>query len=374
MTHITSLRLTDFRNYAALDIAFGPEPVVLFGPNGSGKTNLLEALSFLSPGRGMRRAKVDDIARRAEEQRARAWGLNAILDTDMRLSIGQVPEYPGRRLIRLNGSPATGQSLAELLSLMWLTPAQDRLFTGPAGDRRKFLDRFVMAHIPQHGALSARYEKARSERNRLLSDGIMDSVWHDALENDLAIFGAQIAQGRAQTLSRLQEEIQARESAFPKAEIALEGLYENRILTGETLISVETLMREEFFKGRGSAQRAGRTLIGPHRSDLLVTHISKSMPASECSTGEQKALLIGLVLAQVRAQNADALNAPHRILLLDEIAAHLDKPRRAALIEELLTLKAQVFMTGTDESLFEAFNGRAQMLSVNNGVIKPSGE
>lgn len=371
MASLTALRLTDFRNYAALDIHFGQEPVVLFGPNGSGKTNLLEALSFLSPGRGMRRAKSQDIARRDGEERAPAWGINAILGEVERLSIGQVPEYPGRRLIRMNGAPATGQDLAELLSLMWLTPAQDRLFTGPAGDRRKFLDRFVMAHFPAHGGYSARYEKARSERNRLLSDGIMDAVWLDALESDLAQYGAQIVQSRALTLKRLKDEIERRDSVFPKADIALQGIYENHILSGESLASVEVLIRQDLFNGRGLAQRAGRTLIGPHRSDLIVTHIAKSMPAADCSTGEQKALLIGLVLAQVRAQNADDVNAPHRILLLDEIAAHLDQSRRAALIEELLTLKAQVFMTGTDKSLFEAFKGRAQMLSVEGGVINP---
>jgi len=363
VTLITSLRLTDFRNYAALDVSFGTKPIVLFGPNGSGKTNLLEALSFLSPGRGMRRAKMEDIARRIDGQLAPAWGVNAIINEDTRISLGQVPEYPGRRVIRLNGTAITGQSLAEWLSLMWLTPAQDRLFTGPAGDRRKFLDRFVMVHLPEHGMNSARYEKARRERNRLLSDSVMDPSWHDALERDLALYGSKIVEARTQTFTRLEDEIQARDSAFPKAAIALEGRYENLILNGQTRQNVENNIREDLSQGRGLAQRAGRTLIGPHRSDLLVTHVSKSMPAADCSTGEQKALLIGLILAQVRAQNEVSNNTPQKVLLLDEVAAHLDIERRAALIEELLTLDAQVFMTGTDASLFEAFNGRAQMLN-----------
>jgi len=370
VTLITSLRLTDFRNYAALDVSFGTKPIVLFGPNGSGKTNLLEALSFLSPGRGMRRAKMEDIARRIDGQLAPAWGVNAIINEDTRISLGQVPEYPGRRVIRLNGTAITGQSLAEWLSLMWLTPAQDRLFTGPAGDRRKFLDRFVMVHLPEHGMNSARYEKARRERNRLLSDSVMDPSWHDALERDLALYGSKIVEARTQTFTRLEDEIQARDSAFPKAAIALEGRYENLILNGQTRQNVENNIREDLSQGRGLAQRAGRTLIGPHRSDLLVTHVSKSMPAADCSTGEQKALLIGLILAQVRAQNEVSNNTPQKVLLLDEVAAHLDIERRAALIEELLTLDAQVFMTGTDASLFEAFNGRAQMLSVKAGRVE----
>lgn len=313
---------------------------------------------------------MEDIARRIDGQLAPAWGVNAIINEDTRISLGQVPEYPGRRVIRLNGTTIKGQSLAEWLSLMWLTPAQDRLFTGPAGDRRKFLDRFVMAHLPEHGMNSARYEKARRERNRLLSDSVMDPSWHDALERDLALYGSKIVEARAQTFTRLEDEIQARDSAFPKAAIALEGRYENLILNGQTRQNVENNIREDLSQGRGLAQRAGRTLIGPHRSDLLVTHVSKSMPAADCSTGEQKALLIGLILAQVRAQNEVSNNTPQKVLLLDEVAAHLDIERRAALIEELLTLDAQVFMTGTDASLFEAFNGRAQMLSVKAGRVE----
>ena len=371
MTYIASLRLTDFRNYNALDVAFNGKPVVLYGANGSGKTNLLEALSFLSPGRGMRRAKVSDLARRFEKTQAPAWGINAYLKeigtTDpTQISVGQVPEQPGRRLLRLNGVNATGTQLAERLSLMWLTPAQDRLFTGPAGDRRKFLDRFTLSHVPGHGVTSIRYEKARAERNRLLADGINDSGWYEAIEADLANQGAHICQARAITLTHLEEEIIQRKSVFPKAGLALEGEYENRILAGETVDDIEFALKEDLKENRPMAQRAGRTLIGPHRSDLLVTHIAKSMPASECSTGEQKALLIGLFLAQARAQ---ADYPP--LLLLDEVAAHLDASRRSALIEELISLNTQSFMTGTDIGLFEAFKGRAQVFHVQNGALTP---
>lgn len=373
MSYIASLRLSDFRNYAALDVAFGPEPVVLYGPNGSGKTNLLEALSFLSPGRGLRRAKVSDLARRHDGEQAPAWGLNATLEDGTRISIGQVPEYPGRRLIRIDGQNATGTQLAELLNLMWLTPAQDRLFTGPAGDRRKFLDRFAMAHVPEHGLTSSRYEKARSERNRLLSDQINDPRWFEALEADLALHGAHIAQARALTLTALQDEIAARDSVFPRAGLALDGEYETAFLAGQSLDAVEESLRGALRDGRRTAQRAGRTLIGPHRSDLKVTHIAKSMPAEDCSTGEQKALLIGLMLAQARAKQMGAQEGRKPILLLDEVAAHLDEDRRAALIEELLALKTQLFMTGTDRHLFEAFQGRAQMFEVCKGSVENKG-
>jgi DNA replication and repair protein RecF len=370
--HITTLRLTDFRNYQSLDITFGPEPVVLYGHNGAGKTNLLEALSFLSPGRGMRRAKVEDLARRHGDNQAPAWGINATLEDGVKISIGQVPEYPRRRLMRLDGSHATATQLAEKISLMWLTPAQDRLFTGPAGDRRKFFDRFTLAHSPAHGTISNRYEKARRERNRLLSDGVTDGFWYDALEQDLARQGAHIAQARAITLTALREEIAARDerasqggsTVFPKAGLAIDGLYENQCLNGLPLEEIAENLRIDLANNRTLDLRAGRTLVGPHRSDLIVTHIDKSMPAGDCSTGEQKALLIGLMLAQARAQKD---RKP--ILLLDEVAAHLDRGRRGALIEELLELNTQVFMTGTDASLFEAFAGRAQVFNVKNAQV-----
>ena len=368
MAHIASLRLTDFRSYSSLDIALTGAPVVLFGPNGAGKTNLLEAVSFLSPGRGLRRAKMEDLARREGETTAPAWGINAQVD-DTRVSIGQVPEHPKRRIIRIDGKNATGPRLAELLTLMWLTPTQDRLFTGPASDRRKFLDRFSLVHAPSHGLSSIRYEKARSERNRLLSDGITDRGWYDALEADMAMQGAHIAQARAITATRLTEEIETRAAAkdddvFPKAIVTLEGEAEEQFQGGQSFDDVENFIREALAADRPLDQRAGRTLRGVHKSDLKVRHAEKNMPAQDCSTGEQKALLIGLTLAHARAQ---ADKSP--LLLLDEVAAHLDINRRAALIEELIALGTQIFMTGTDASLFEAFNDRAQMFEVKDGKV-----
>jgi len=372
MVYISHLRLTDFRSYSSLDFSLSPAPVVLYGANGAGKTNLMEAVSFLSPGRGLRRARMDDLARREGEDIAPAWGVNALIKTtdDIRISVGQVPEHPKRRIIRLDGKNATGTQLGEVLTLMWLTPAQDRLFTGPASDRRKFLDRFSLIHAPSHGMSSLRYEKARSERNKLLSDGITDKGWFEALENDMAAHGAKVAQARAHTVSRLIKEVERRaeeisNDIFPRSFITLEGEAEELFQSGLDFADVEDFIREDLASFRSIDQRAGRTLRGIHRSDLHIRHAAKDMPAKDCSTGEQKALLIGLTLAHARAQ---AKLKP--ILLLDEVAAHLDIDRRAALIEELVSLGTQLFMTGTDASLFEAFDGRAQCFEVGGGSLK----
>lgn len=370
MAHISALRLTDFRSYAALDADLDGRPVILFGPNGAGKTNFLEALSLLSPGRGLRRAKTEIITRKISETRqAPAWGVRAELkgvDAEV-ISVGQVPEAPRRRIVRIDGKNANGTQLAKLLTFMWLTPAQDRLFTGPAGDRRKFLDRFSIVHAPGHAMASLRYEKARSERNRLLQDGVTDRTWFDALESDMAARGAQIARARATTLAALTTEIAARpEGAFPKALITLEGESETQFLAGETEDNVEIFIREALEADRPVDRRAGRTLRGVHRTDMVVRHAEKNMHASNCSTGEQKALLIGLFLAHARSQ---AERQP--ILLLDEIAAHLDTYRRAAMIEELLALRTQALLTGTDQSLFEAFADRAQSFEVKDSALIP---
>jgi len=370
--YISKLRLTDFRNYKTLDLELSGAPVVLFGENGAGKTNLLEAVSLLSPGRGLRRAKLETLTRQEGDAFAPAWGVNASLlseGDDYRLAIGQIPEMPGRRVVRIDGKSVTGTELARHMTVFWLTPDQDPLFRGPAGDRRKFLDRFTLIHAPDHGSHVSAYEKLRSERNRLLSDGVSDVLWYEALEADMADFATRIAFARAETVTKLTDEIDQRpEGVFPKAVIALEGEAEEQIQSGIDPDAVRVGLRAKWAETRSMDIRAGRTLAGVHRSDLLVRHETKDMPASNCSTGEQKALLIGLMLAQARAQ-ADK----HPFLLLDEVAAHLDEHRRAALIEELLELGTQVFMTGTDASLFEAFAGRADVFEVNDGTIEAHG-
>ena len=369
MPSIASLRLIDFRSYAALDAEFESGAVALYGPNGAGKTNLLEAISLLSPGRGLRRAKTDLLARVNDVTTQPAWGINANLRTEetdelTRISIGQVPENPRRRQLKIDGRSASGPELARRISMLWLTPAQDRLFTGPASDRRKFIDRFALAFSPEHGSNAIRFEKARTERNRLLSEGINDRAWYEAIEADLSKYGALVGQARIATITNLQTEITARDTAFPKFLIGLDGTLENQFAAGADLASVAEDYRADLSESRQTDLRAGRTLRGPHRTELHVTHMAKAMPAGVCSTGEQKALLIGLVLAQARA-----LNTRRPILLLDEVAAHLDAVRRATLAEELLDLGLQVFMTGTDKGLFSDFANHAQILHVANGAL-----
>ena len=361
---IDSVRLTDFRSYAALDAEFAPGINVFFGPNGAGKTNLLEALSLLSPGRGLRRAKTHDIARKG----GGTWGVVADVEVpgdEMRVQVGQNPDSPGRRVVRIDGSAASGTQLAQVLTLLWITPAQDRLFTGPASDRRRFLDRFTLSHTPTHGADVSRYEQLRAQRNRLLDEGVGDAAWYRAIEADLARFGAKVAAARVTTVDLLRQEIAGRpEGPFPKAEIAVEGEAERLFEDGASLDEVRNALAGALADRRPEERRAKRTLVGPHRSDLHVVHAPKRMPAGECSTGEQKALLLGLVLAHARSH-------PERspILLLDEVAAHLDRARRASLAHELQDLGTQAFLTGTDRALFEAFEPEAWLLEVREGVV-----
>ena len=368
MRYIKHLRLTDFRCYDQLDVSFTGKPVVLFGANGAGKTNLLEALSLLSPGRGLRRAKSEDIARRLGDKVAPAWGITGQLggiDLPMKLAVGQVPEYPRRRIVRIDDKTSSAGALAEHMTVMWLTPAQDRLFTGPSSERRKFLDRFTLVHTPSHAFASLRYEKLRAERNRLLGETVNDPAWYEAIETDMAEHGAKIAMARAQTVNHLIGELSDQApSAFPRAGLTLEGEAEIHAQNGWDVEDIAEFIQQNLRSHRSLDMRAGRTLQGVHKSDLRVTHLDKNMPASDCSTGEQKALLISLILAHARAQTA---RAP--ILLLDEVAAHLDQHRRSALIAHLLGLGTQVFMTETDQGLFDSFDGRAELFHVEDAAL-----
>lgn len=366
-SQISELRLTDFRSYGGLDLDIEARPVILFGPNGAGKTNLLEAISLLSPGRGLRGAKVHQLTRHMGEQAAPAWGINAHLGDGTKISVGSLPDNPKRRIVRIDGTTQPASRLAEWLTVQWLSPAQDRLFTGPESDRRKFLDRFVLAFSPEHGPTSSRFEKARAERNRLLSEGVNDAFWFEALEADLAQYGARIAKARVETVDRLSGVLDAREGgAFPHGDLSIQGWLEDRIKDGAEVEAVSEQYRVALADVRGRDQRAGRTLTGPHRSEIQVFHREKAMPAALCSTGEQKALLIGLVLAHARAQTD---RSP--ILLLDEVAAHLDAVRRKALAEELIDLGLQVFMTGTDRALFDDFGDRAQWFEIRDAQALP---
>ena len=371
--HLTRLKLSGFRNYDALDLATDKRHVVLCGENGAGKTNLLEAVSFLSPGRGMRRANYDTVGKNGGTG---AWSVFAELEG----AAGQVSIGTGiqlgamgletQRRARINGTQArTADELSDHARIVWLTPSMDGLFTGPALERRKFLDRLVLAMDPAHGRRVADYEKSMRARNRLLSDENPDRAWLDAIEGQLAAAGVAIALARIELVSLLSGVIIRTSnpvSPFPDALVRLEGSLE--ALADDTPASdMEGEYAERLRNSRRIDSAAGRTLEGPHRSDLRVMHRPKGMPAEHCSTGEQKALLVGMVLAHARLVADLAGYAP--ILLLDEIAAHLDSGRRAALFDIIDALDCQAWMTGTDRALFDAMNERARYFTVSAGSV-----
>ncbi len=366
MTSLSRLRLTDFRNHAALDLDLTGAPVCLFGSNGAGKTNILEALSLLGPGRGLRTAPLGDLARRDGPG---AWTISAILDTAQKIGVGlDVDTRTPKRVIRIDGAPATASDLAERVRIVWLTPAMDGVFRGGASDRRRFFDRQVLAHMPDHGRISAQYERAMRERNALLERPHVDPAWADALEARMAAAGAQIMLNRQRVLDRLQVSVNDRpEGFFPKADLVLEGDVEGRVEAGWDSGAVEDELRVALMAGRGRDRAAGRTLSGPHRADLGVVHRPGGAPAAQASTGQQKALLIGLILANARALVATRAG-PSPLILLDEAAAHLDVHRRAALFDELSSLGGQAWLTGTEALLFEAFADRAQLIEVNDST------
>jgi DNA replication and repair protein RecF len=363
-TALTRLSLTDFRSYATADLVLDGRPVWLAGPNGAGKTNLLEAVSFLIPGRGLRGASIAEVGRRLPgEAQGRAWAVAATLqagDDEIRLGTGVEQAGAARRVVRVDGEPVPPGRLAEHVRQVWLTPAQDRLFLEGAGDRRRFLDRLVFAAEPGHAAHVQAYEKAMRERMRLLTEGPADPAWLDALEARLAESGALMAEARARTVAALAAEIATRgERPFPQARLTLTGEWAQMAADGAELADIEGRLAGALRAARDRDAAAGRALTGPHRGDLSVVHAEKDRAAAECSTGEQKALILNLVLAQA-ARLARAEAAPSPILLLDEVAAHLDRTRRAALFDEIEALGLQAFLTGTDEHLFEALEGRAQ--------------
>jgi DNA replication and repair protein RecF len=369
---LESLRLTNFRSYRSAELLVEGRSAYLFGPNGAGKTNLLEAISFLSPGRGLRNAPAAEVGwREAGVASGADWAVAAQLAEDEDLvRIGTGSEGGGsRRLARFDGEPVAVGRLAEVVRPLWMTPAQDRLFLDAAGDRRRFFDRLVFAAEPVHAVNVARYEKALRERGRLLAEERWDPAWAAALEDQLALYGARIAEARSAARIALQDEIDRRvDSSFPRAGLALTGEWETLAETAPQ--ELEARLREAFASGRARDAAAGRALAGPHRGDLAVTYREKNRPAAEGSTGEQKALILNLILAQA-ARLSRAQNAPNPVLLLDEVAAHLDRGRRQALFDEIEALALQAFLTGTDETLFDSLQGRALGVSVDAGVLQP---
>ena len=360
---VTRLQLTNFRSYGFGEITVSGAPVVLAGPNGAGKTNVLDAISLLSPGRGLRGAKLAEHTRKgpvaAEET---LWAVAATVargETEYDIGTG-LTQASASRQVRLNGAAAQSSAdLGDIVQLIWLTPAMDRLFTESAGGRRRFLDRLVLGFEPSHARAATRYETAMRERARLLKYGPRDPAWLDGLENEMAEAGIQIAQARAATMEKLCRALAERGLAgvFPAAALSLsDDLHNGRADD----------LRDAFAASRMRDAEAGRTLAGPHTTDLHVRHTLKRADARDCSTGEQKALLISIMLADARelARSREGL-AP--ILLLDEIAAHLDAVRRAALFEEVHALSAQAWMTGTDLSLFSG--AKAEIFEVRDGVF-----
>lgn len=365
---VRRLQLTGFRNYPHLDLSLDGRSAVLTGENGAGKTNFLEAVSLLSPGRGMRRAAYDDMAAGPDGFFIHARLSGPAGETAIGTSAGEPGELA--RKVRIDGTTArSADELLDVLRVMWLTPAMDGLFTGPAAERRRFADRLVLTVDPGHGRRALDYEKAMRGRNRLLAEESRDGRWFDAIEHEMAETGVAIAAARVQAMGLIRQMTarQPEEGPFPRAEIVLSGHLEERVADLPAL-DLEDDFRRSLREARNRDRAAGRTLEGPHRSDLLVRHAPKDMPAELCSTGEQKALLIGIILAHARLTGDISGMTP--ILLLDEIAAHLDPARRAALFSILDDLNCQAFMTGTDASLFEAMGGRAQHLTAASGKIR----
>ena len=345
---IETLALSHFRSHRAARLQLDGRPVALVGQNGTGKTNVLEAVSLLSPGRGLRRAAAEDLARRPD---GLGWKISAAVQGLSAAHELVTWAEPGEaRQVRIDGKQTTQASLGRTLRILWLVPAMDRLWIEAAEGRRRFLDRMTLSFSPDHGEQSLTYEKAMRDRNRLIRDGITDPHWYAALEAQMAEAGQQITANRRAALARIAAAIDPA-SAFPTADLSLASDEPDDLATA-------------LAESRPRDIAAGRALVGPHRADLTARYAAKDTPADQCSTGEQKALLISLILANARALAQDLGKAP--ILLLDEVAAHLDATRRAALYGEICVLGAQAIMTGTESDLFDALGARGQRLTVQD--------
>lgn len=349
---ITALSLSHFRSHRSTKLVFDGRPVAIVGPNGAGKTNILEAVSLLSPGPGLRRAGADEIARKPESV---GWKVTAdVRGLAADHGVETWAEAGEGRQVRIDGKAAPQTALGRILRVLWLVPAMDRLWIEAAEGRRRFLDRMTLGFYPDHAEAALTYEKAMRDRNRLLRDQVIDPHWYGALEAQMAQAGAVLSANRSAALTRLAQAQSGSETIFPRAELSLTGPEGQPPDTTDLSLTLAESRRRDM--------AAGRTLVGPHRVDLAAIYAAKATPADQCSTGEQKALLISLILAAARALAADLGAAP--ILLLDEVAAHLDAARRAALYDEICTLGAQALMTGTEVALFDSLGTRAQRFEV----------
>lgn len=381
---IERVQLTNFRSYSSVVVEATAEPMVLVGPNGAGKTNFLEAISLLAPGQGLRRAPFSDLSAAGGDG---GWSVAGrlhtalgVVDIGTGLNRGSSGNGGGEglrqgRIVRIDGEPHSGSgALADYVEMVWLTPAMDGLFTGPAGERRRFLDRLILCFDASYRTRVGRFERAMQSRNKLLADGVRDNALIEGFEIAMAENGVAIAAQRAEAVASLGQVIARRRerdpnSLFPWADLALEGALETE-LANRPAIEVEDRYQRELKAVRERDRGAGRALSGPHRSDLSVNHGPKSMPARLSSTGEQKALLYGIVLAHAELV-AERQNGLAPILLLDEVTAHFDAERRTALFAEILRIGSQAWMTGTDKAAFEALAGRAQFRHVGEARIMP---
>ncbi|MFN4159299.1 MAG: DNA replication/repair protein RecF [Gemmobacter sp.] len=348
---VSSLTLSHLRSHRAARLEFDGRPVAIFGPNGAGKTNVLEAVSMLSPGRGLRRAETGDLARQAAgvgwKVAAAVAGIGGAHEVETSAEPGQ-----GRE-VRIDGKAATQSALGRVIRVLWLVPAMDRLWLDGAEGRRRFLDRIALSFTPDHAETAIAYERAMRERNRMLKDQVSDGRWYGAVEAQMVAAGDMLTANRRAALARLKA--QAQEGAFPRADLALRA---------EEAVPEGAAFATALQAGRRRDMAAGRTLAGPHRADLEAVFAAKDMAAAQCSTGEQKALLISVILANARAIAADLGEPP--VLLLDEVAAHLDPARRDALYDEICAMGCQAIMTGTEAGLFDSLGDRGQRFAVSD--------
>jgi DNA replication and repair protein RecF len=371
--YLHSLSLSSFRNYAHARMEVNSAPVVLTGSNGAGKTSILEAISLLTPGRGLRRAKLSGLD--SINNSGMPWAVAASIEGMQGYTrIGTGREGQGgvddadKRIVKIDGRVIRGQAeLARHLSMIWLTPQMEQLFQEGTSASRKFLDRLVYGFEPEHATRVNEYEFAMRERNKLLQSDRIDSVWLDALEQTMAETGAAIASARLNTADHINEAIMRSTLSFPKADITILGVMEDALGLGTPCVQVEEDFKVLLRTNRGQDRASGRTSMGAHRSEMQVKHVTKQMPAGACSTGEQKALLLSIVLAQTRAGMRWHGVVP--VILLDEVVAHLDERRRLELFEEICEIGAQTWMTGTDALLFAGLAEKAQYYQVDNGVI-----
>ena len=382
---IRKLRISAFRNYKNLRLELSRKPIVLTGHNGAGKTNLIEALSFLSPGTGLRKARlsnIDMVSAKNEDQLAeitdgtqRYWAVSVDLELENeKLVIGTgrderaAPSGSDKRIVRINGQQAKSHSLLlEYIALSWITPQMDRLFLDGLSQRRRFLDRLVFAFDPKHAGRVSAYTHAIRERSRLIKSGNTDDAWYLALENKIAETGVAIVAARRELVNRLEPIASLSLGPFPGAILKLVGDIECW-LSNTAALEVEDRYKRELIEARKSRNREPFSIPGPHKTDLFVSHSIKNIPASQCSTGEQKALLIAIILSHARLRKIEFGHSP--LMLLDEVTAHLDSQRRDMLFDILESLDSQVWMTGTEVSLFTSIQTRAQFFEISNGEVR----